>query len=141
MQDTKYFEVNSEDEQVLSSTDEEIVNITDSGAEVAVSIVSAGESTVHTFDETEGFYRISPETHPDLIDELDTLFTNLNDSKTALIRNPYDGYELVVKQTEASASEESSVVNGQTNATYVLSPENSEGVLITLEDVFTRLAE
>lgn len=141
MQDSKYFEENDDGEQVLASTADTVISISDVGATVSVSIVSAGESSVHTFDDEEGFYRISPQTHPELVDELDGVFARLNESSTSLVRNPYDGYEIVVEQTEVTQSDETAIVNGQTTAEYVVSPDTSEGKLLTLEDVFARLAK
>lgn len=142
MQQTEYFETNSEGEQVLSASEDTAVQVQNDGVTLSVNIVSnTGDSEVYTYDDTEGYYRISPTDEPQLVDELDAFFRVLSRhfGPGQITRSPGDSYEIVVKRQTVTPDEETGGVSSRTNGEYTLSPATNHDALITLDDVLDRL--
>lgn len=143
MQDTKYFETNNDGDQVLSSTDDEVVEVQNDGVRLSVNVVSGGKqkSSVHTYDEDEGYYRIASD-EAALASELDALFRTLarEFGGGQITRNPGDSYELVVERDQIQSDDETATINNRTDAKYVLSPSTHHDALLVLDSVLARLA-
>lgn len=142
MQQTEYFETNSDGEQVLSASGDTAVEVQNEGVILSMNVVSnTSDSEAYTYDDTEGYYRISPTDEPQLIDELDALFRVLSRlfGSEQIARNPADSYEIVVKRENVSSDEETGRVS-RTNGEFVISPATNHDALITLDDVLDRLA-
>lgn len=142
MQQTEYFETNSEGEQVLSASDDTAVEVQNDGVHLSVNVVSnTGDSEAYTYDDTEGYYRISPSDEPHLVDELDALFRVLSRlfGPGQITRNPGDSYELVVKRDQVTPDEETGGVTSRTDGEYTISPTTNHDALVTIDEVLDRL--
>lgn len=140
--ETQYYETNEDGERVLSYETDSFVKTQNDGVHLTVNVVSSvDESSVYTYDETEGFYRLSPKDNPLLVEELDALFRVLaSDFETeGLQRNPGDAYEIVVSLTAIEPDDERVVSHGRNSSHFFLSSETNFDALAVLDEVIEDL--
>lgn len=142
MQNTKYFEMDSNGEQTLSASDDTAVEVQNDGVELSVNVVSGGSdaSEAFTYDDEEGFYRITPVDEPRLASELDALFRVLaREHAGEITRLPGDSYEIVVQRDQVRDDDEVLNLQSRTSAEYTLSPDTHFDALVVLDEVLSRL--
>lgn len=144
MTETQYYETNDDGERVLSYETDQFVKVQNDGVELTVSVVShLDQSQAYTYDDTEGFYRLSPADAPVLVEELDSLFRVLANTFgiEPVQRNPGDGYEILVSRTPVPAEDERGVSHGRTEAQFFVSPETNFDALAVLDETLSLLVD